>query len=183
MKVECPATPLWWEREQFSQHYVRPRRFGDPIYTAPAPRLKYHDELRREASMDGRHYRRVDMSVTWEIGSMVFSQHEIDRGREHWHTSFILADHHIHVDFVAFCLGSPQTNAREYRVHADGQELGRGGGYLGFMMAVFGSLHNWPLSVEVGPFLLYSYSMIKEWSSTQSDTTNAITIWQLVEGK
>ena len=133
MEIECPATPLWWESEQFKQHYVRPSGFHDPVYTAPAPLLKNHDELRREASFQGRHYRRVDVPIVWEVGSMAFTQHEINRGRAHWHASFALTEHRIHIDFVTFRLGSPLTNAREYRIHADGHEIGRGGGYLGYM--------------------------------------------------
>lgn len=163
----CPAIHEWWNSNVFRPFYQELVPFGNPDYRAtPAAPLEnrraiksvehvtYGESLWCDAGIPIR-WIPGPMSQPWPSAPKIMF--------DHWHTSFAIREHSIHIDFVSFFRMGPQTSYREYRVFCDEKEIKRGGGYAGFLGGNFTRQRNWPLAVEVDEHLIYICGFLQHW--------------------
>lgn len=188
----CPAVLEWWDRDQFDTFY-RPSKaelakLADPQAARrcincpqrmPDPQIMGTDLL---CQYQGQTWKEVPMEITWQLGPFSMENLEIRKYQDHWHTSFELGQKHIHIDYIDGPYGPTLTVRREYRIFSNGQEIGRGGGMMGFIGAVFGNLRNYPLIIYVDEYLIYLKWMLQHFGSGlkvgQIDPEGKLTVWQ-----
>lgn len=190
----CPAALDWWDRDQFDAYYLPSKaelaklanpqasiRYINCPERPPKPQvigtdlvMQYQDQTWKE----------IPMEITWQLGQFSMENLEIRKYQDHWHTSFELGQKHIHIDYIDGPYGSPLVKRREYRVFSNGQEIGRGGGKMGFIMAVFGNLRYYPLIIYVDEYLIYLKRMLQPFGLGlkvgQIDPEDVLTVWQRV---
>lgn len=190
----CPAKLEWWDANQFDAYY-RPSKAefsGLDIHTMP---IKYIDCPKRlpDPQIEGsdlicqyrdQTWKNVPLEFTWQLGQFSTGGGEKLLYVDHWHTSFDLDQNHIHIDYIDGPYGHPQVCRREYRVFSNGQEIGRGGGMLGFILMVFGSLRNYPLVVTVDDYLIYLSRVLQGFGSRlrvgEINPENVLSVWKKV---
>lgn len=189
-KENCPATPEWWEKKSFYAFYqVGESHDGwilktNEFITRINCNEKYPKAIKvgKEEICEFRGHTWIELPITIEWKPGLYSS-EIMPRREHWHTSIALQNHWFHIDYVSLAFGSCHCYGREYRVFFDGDEVGRGGGYLGYMMAVFGGLRNYPLIVIADKYLIHLNNMLQRFGSGNSygeiNPDGVLSIWQI----
>jgi hypothetical protein len=187
----CPATLDWWEIKSFHSFYqvgiaqdgfiIKTREFITRINCDE--KLPKSITVGKEEICDFRDqtWKKLPLTFDWKKGH--FSSEDVPQ-REHWHTSISLQNHWLHIDYVSLAFGSCHCYGREYHVFFDGHAVGRGGGYLGYMMAVFGGLRNLPLMTITDEYLIYLPYMLQRFGSWISygeiNPEEVLSIWRVV---
>jgi hypothetical protein len=186
MGESCPAIQDWWDKAVFRPFYLVGNSHEAQQIITPAGPLESRHIIDRDeyVTFEGRTWRAAGMQVVWSPGTI---QHPWSSGPhtfDHWHTDFSVQDHAVHIDFVSFFRMGPQTSYREYRVFCDGQEIKRGGGFMGFLMFVFTRQRNWPLAVEIGDHLIYIGGFLQYWTGASKgkiDEEELCSVWVLAD--
>lgn len=190
----CPAVLEWWDVNQFDPCYLPSQaelaKLADPQATIryincperpPKPQVIGTDLVMQ---YQGQTWKEVPMEFTWQLGQFSMENLETRKYQDHWHTSFELGQKHIHIDYIDGPYGSPLVKRREYRVFSNGQEIGRGGGKMGFIMVVYGNLRHYPLIIYVDEYLIYLKWMLQHFGSGlkvgQIDPEDVLTLWQKI---
>lgn len=185
LEADCLVTPYWWDVPDFIRYYK------DGFHTAgavrvvpPSSRIDPRGVINgtEHGIFEGKTWRLMTSDFIWVQGTKIdpipFAE------SDHWHTGFQLNNHQIHIDFISHFRGGPQTSYREYRIFLDGEQVQRGGGKAGFLMAVFVSLKNWPVSFVIDEHLIYINRLLQNWvGSKVGEVTNdpVCSIWTLAE--
>ena len=189
----CPAVLEWWDENQFDAYY-RPSKaelakLADPKAgirhincpeRPPKPRVMGTDLV---IQYQGQTWKEIPLEITWQLGP--FSTDDLKKPKYigHWHTNFELGQNHIHIDYLDGPYGSPLVKRREYRAFSNGQEIGRGGGMMGFIMGGFGNLRNYPLVITIDEYLIYLSWMLQHFGSDprgQINPEDKLTVWQRI---
>jgi hypothetical protein len=180
----CPAQKDWWDPEVFRPYYLQGSKNYDPeSIVTPADTLNIKKDVnnRRYTSYSGFIWKISSIKIHWSQGPIAFTDLSDIATWDHWHTSFHLHSHIIHIDFISFFRGGPQTAYREYRVFNDNCEIGRGGGFAGFLGGNFKKMRNWPLAVEIEDHLIYFQKPMQIWYGARTkgviDEKNPCSIW------
>jgi hypothetical protein len=163
----CPAQNEWWDLKTFRSYYL-PLNNNDPIiHFNPSP----IEEI-KPSPVDKRSFKYKDVNwvdsgikITWSRGKITHQHFDGLVEWDHWHTTFMINECIVHIDFISFFHLGPQTGCREYRVFADGVVIGRGGGFYGFLGGNFTRTRNWPLAIEIGGNLLYITKPLQAWQN------------------
>lgn len=181
MTIFCPAKPEWWTSEVFRPFYLEKATSGDPDSRIDgAEKIPAEEERIGQTIRGGKIWIKTDIPIRWEQGAVTGLPDMTSR--DHWHTDFAIQDHSIHVDFVSFFRGGPQTEYREYRVFVDKKATLRAGGFMGFLMGNFARLRNFPLAYMVDSYMIYANHMPQRWPRNEIgklDYPNAMSIWKL----
>lgn len=166
MSTSCSADESWWNPDNF-HHFYLAHSVHVPNFdiTQETPIEQVHTEDGKIFFQHGgQKWISSEKSIKWIQSplskSLMIGLAEMD----HWHTSFSIRSHALHIDFVSFLCMGPQTAYREYRVFCDQKEVGRGGGFSGFLGGNFRRFRNWPLSVKVEGYLLHIHKPLQPWS-------------------
>ncbi len=180
----CPSVPSWWENKTFHSFYLPEPHHDEIIKSTNCNELLPNSIIVGEEELcdfRGQTWKKMPISINWQPGP--FATDKNNFLRDHWHTWFHIQDHLVHIDYVSLHFGSCMCYGREYRVFYDGQDVGRGGGYLGFMMAVFGALRNLPLVVLVDRNLIYLHFVLQRWGTGirhgEIKPEGTMSIWQI----
>ncbi|NLJ37858.1 MAG: helix-turn-helix transcriptional regulator [Candidatus Atribacteria bacterium] len=169
----CPAQIDWWDRGVFSSYYLV-KDSNDPnliIDPALINEIKQSENGNRCFEYKGEQWIDTGIRVHWSQGQMANQQITEIFEWDHWHSTFVINSLIIHIDFISFFRGSPQTAYREYRVFANDVPIGRGGGFEGFLGGNFLRKRNWPMVIEIGDYLLYIAKTLQRWSGGQTKGT------------
>lgn len=161
----CPARREWWNPEIFRPFYLIDTSHDPEIIITPAEPI---EDIKDEngnvfALYLDKTWIDAGIKVHWAKGPMADEKLEKLVEWDHWHTSFHIRSHLIHIDFVSFLCMGPRTAYREYRVFNDNQEICRGGGFAGFLGGNFKIQRNWPLSIEIEDHLIYFQKPLQVW--------------------
>jgi hypothetical protein len=172
--------------EVFRPFYLVDQSHDPKVITTPASRLEANWRVNgiEHARYEGRVWRATGIKVGWSPGPIAFSRDETPYRADHWHTGFMVQKHAVHIDFISFFCMGPQTAYREYRVFCDGEEVKRGGGFMGFLMGVFTRQRNWPLAIEIEDHLIRIDKLLQYWvGSKQGQITpeEACSLWVIAD--
>jgi hypothetical protein len=184
MDISCQATPEWWDEETWRRYYYA-ARVSSGIAVCKLDCAEPLQHRRPEGGIErvrfrGRKWGRIPLRLKWDCEKPAPPGTNWMNPR-HWHTSFHLDELPCHVDFLGFDAYGPHRKLREYRVFVAGREIARGGGKLGFIMALYGELRNWPLAVTVDQYLIYIGTFIQGWHSVdpgQVKTEDVLSAWR-----
>ncbi len=186
----CPAIPEWWKSDVFRPFYQELVPFGDPDFRAtPAAPLENRQVINgvEYVTCAGNRWRDAGIPIQWTPGPISqFPLSEPHIMSDHWHTSFTVRTHSVHIDFVSFLRGGPRTGYREYRVYCDEEEIKRGGGYAGFIGGNFTHQRNWPLAVEIEDHLIYINRLLQWWPESDNGKISAeavCSVWVRVDNE
>jgi len=159
----CPAQESWWTSEFFRSFY----RVGGLSLkvdisqeSVEAIKLENGEVVFR---YKGETWVNSGLIVPWAQGQVASSQINGLVDWDHWHTTFSIHSTSIHIDFVSFFRMGPQTAYREYRAFANQGEIGRGGGFSGFLGGKFTRTRNWPLLLEFEDHLIVLSEFLQSW--------------------
>lgn len=161
----CLAVKEWWSPESFTSFYATTHSTDPVSVITPAnPIEEKNKKDRGYFRYSGEKWIDAGLKVSWSQGAHAEAPLNDLAEWDHWHTSFEIRSHLVHIDFVSFLRMGPKTAYREYRVFSDRQEIGRGGGFAGFLGGNFRQMRNWPLAVEIENHLIYIRKPLQEWS-------------------
>lgn len=185
MKYPCQVTKEWWDHDDFLLFYKDGfHAHGIVSVQLPSSRIdprKIVDGI-EYGIFEGKTYKITDQEIIWS--NCQLDELMPDVIPDHWHTSFTLNQHEVHIDFISYFRGGPQTSYREYRIFVDGEQMKRGGGRVGFIGGVFCDFKNFPVSVQVDEYLIYINSTLQRWVGSkqgQIDNDQACSVWTLIE--
>lgn len=184
LRFKCPAQKDWWNPSVFRPYYLQGSNNYEPeTIVTPAEPLVIKKDVnnRKYASYGGFIWRKSSIKINQSPGQIAHTDFIDIAEWDHWHTSFHIGSHLVHIDFISFFRGGPQTAYREYRVFDDNREIGRGGGFAGFSGGNFKKLRNWPLAVEIEDHLIYFQKPMQTWYGARTkgmlDEKNPCSIW------
>lgn len=162
----CPAVKEWWSPESFTSFYINTHSTDPVSVITPAKPIeeKKDENDRVNFFYSGGKWIDTGISASWSQGAYADAPLNDLVEWDHWHASFEISSHLVHIDFISFFRMGPQTAYREYRVFSDQQEICRGGGFAGFLRGNFRQMRNWPLAVEIDNHLIYIRKPLQEWS-------------------
>ena len=110
-------------------------------------------------------WKKLPIPYAWKLGQFSRNDQVQRVYRDHWHTGFTLDNYRIHIDYIDGPHGAGHVQRREYRIFLNGEEIARGGGRLGWNMAVWGNIRNFPLIVPVDSYLIYIDGFLQPFGS------------------
>lgn len=172
---QCPASLDWWDSASFDEYYHlgQPNQSGwvsrtefihkiDCPVSLPAPSAEDNDSSYLYGT---KSWKKLPIPYAWKLGQFSRNDQVQRVYRDHWHTGFTLDNYRIHIDYIDGPYGAGHVQRREYRIFLNGEEIARGGGRLGWNMAVWGNIRNFPLIVPVDSYLIYIDGFLQPFGS------------------
>jgi hypothetical protein len=168
----CPAIPEWWDVDEFREFYKDQIKSAEKIKILGA-------EKKNLAKWRGQLWRKSDIPVIWTQAITKGVSGFINR--DHWHASFSLGGHDLHIDYVSLLAGVFTISCREYRIFVNQNEATRGGGFTG-KDGSHPNMRNFPLAHVVDDYLIYADNPLQSWKQLEIgklDYPNALSVWKL----